>query len=105
MDAVYSPEAPLSCRTATSFVVSYPTTPAEYALPLAMSLTLMAVAPLITWLLVSTSPEEVSTIPVPAASSLWNPRRVSMSTSPGSTLFAMDETTVGPDPVAVDEDG
>lgn len=28
-----------------------------------------------------------------------------MSTSPGSTLFAMDETSAGPDPVAVDDDG
>jgi len=31
----------------------------------------MVVAPLITWLLVSTSPDEVSTIPVPAAAALW----------------------------------
>src|ERR1700693_2581186 len=69
-----------------------------------MSLTLMAVAPLITWLFVSTSPEEVSTIPVPAAFSSWNPRTVSTSTSPGSTLSAMEETSVEPDPVAVDED-
>ena len=28
-----------------------------------------------------------------------------MSTSPKSTLSAMDETSVGPDPLAVDEDG
>src|SRR5471032_1480126 len=63
-----------------------------------MSVTLMVVAPSITWLLVRISPEEVRTIPVPAASSCWNPSVVSMSTSPGSTFWAIDETSLGPEP-------
>jgi len=37
--------------------------------PLPISVTEMLVAPSTTWLLVSTSPEEVSTWPVPAADS------------------------------------
>src|ERR1700722_10874218 len=61
----------------------------------------MVVAPSITWLLVRTSPEEVSTMPVPAASSCWKLSVVLMSTSPGSTFEAMAETSDGapvPDP-------
>src|SRR5580658_1016490 len=74
-----------------------------------MSVTLTLVEPSTTWLLVSTSPDESSTIPVPAASPPSNPRRVVMSTSPGSTLaatvLASDEPCDGtkpkgePDPV------
>jgi hypothetical protein len=50
---------------------------------------LIEVAPSITWLLVSTSPVEVSTIPVPAALPPWYPRVVTTSTMPGSTLAAI----------------
>src|SRR5580704_13400150 len=62
-----------------------------------MSVTLIVVAPSMTWLLVRISPEEVSTIPVPAASSCWNPSVVLMSTNPGSTLFAIAETSPEPE--------
>jgi hypothetical protein len=34
---------------------------------------LIEVAPLITWLLVSTSPDDDTTMPVPAARACWNP--------------------------------
>src|ERR1700684_3748299 len=54
-----------------------------------MSVTLIAGAPSITWLLVSTSPDEVTTMPVPAASALWYPRVETMSTRPGSTRDAI----------------
>src|ERR1019366_6160852 len=57
----------------------------------------MVVAPSITWLLVKISPEDVSTIPVPAACACWYPRGVLISTNPGATLFAMDETLLGPE--------
>src|SRR5271165_6912774 len=49
----------------------------------------MLVAPDTTWLLVRTSPDAVSTMPVPAASPPLNPSRVVMSTTPGSTLAAI----------------
>ena len=61
------------------------------------SVTLMVVAPSITWLLVKISPEDVSTIPVPAACACWYPRVVLISTNPGSTLFAMEETSLRPE--------
>src|ERR1700689_1953081 len=54
-----------------------------------MSGTLIDVAPSITWLLVSTSPDEVTTMPVPAASALWYPRVETISTRPGSTRDAI----------------
>src|SRR5256714_5176430 len=53
-----------------------------------MSVTLMLSAPLITWLLVSTTPDESSTIPVPAACTFGWLSCVLMSTRPGSTLAA-----------------
>src|SRR3954452_6991314 len=56
-----------------------------------MSVTVMLVAPATTWLLVSTTPSELITMPVPAASPFWAPRTVSMSTSAGSTLAATAE--------------
>src|ERR1035438_10073932 len=64
----------------------------------------MVVAPSITWLLVSISPDDVSTMPVPAACSLWYPRVVLMSTKPGSTLAAMAETSPGPAPPELPEE-
>ncbi len=66
-ETVDSPEASLSLRTATSFVASAPTTSASYCLPVVSSVTLMLVAPWMTWLLVRIVPSEVSTMPVPAA--------------------------------------
>ena len=51
-----------------------------------MSVALIEVAPSMTWLLVSTSPLEVSTIPVPAALACWYPSVDTMSTRPGDTF-------------------
>src|SRR5438477_11535502 len=48
----------------------------------------MLVAPATTWLLVRTSPEEVSTMPVPAAFPPWYPSTGLMSMIPGLTLAA-----------------
>ena len=56
----------------------------------------MSVAPAITWLLVSTSPDEVITIPVPAAAPLVSV--VLMSTTPGSTFAAIAATSIPPRP-------
>ena len=56
-----------------------------------MSVTEMEVAPSITWLLVSTSPFEVSTMPVPAASPFSSPSVDTTSTRPGETLAAIWE--------------
>src|SRR5580700_1808030 len=56
-----------------------------------MSVALIEVAPVITWSLVSTSPDEVITWPVPAASAFSSPRVDTMSTSPGSVLVAIAE--------------
>src|SRR5947209_15476716 len=54
-----------------------------------------------TWLLVSTSPEAVRTMPVPAASALSKPSRVSMSTTAGLILAAMDEMSVEERPLSL----
>ncbi len=64
---VLSPEAPSSWSTATSSLASVPTTSAVYVVPVLITLTLIEVAPATTWWLVTTSPSEVSTMPVPAA--------------------------------------
>src|SRR4051795_3733255 len=69
-----------------------------------MSVTVMLVAPATTWLLVSTTPSELITMPVPAASPFWAPRTVSMSTSAGSTLAATAEIWLSEGPEA-DEPG
>jgi len=69
--AVFNPDAPCSCSTAMSWVLSYPTTVALYVLPLPTSTTLIEVAPSMTWLLVKISPVDVSTIPVPAPDAPW----------------------------------
>src|SRR5205085_874623 len=63
---VARPDAPCSWMTATSCVASVPTTVALYVRPLDGTSTLMFEAPLTTWLLVSTSHDAVSAIPVPA---------------------------------------
>ncbi len=59
-------------------------------------MTLIEVAPSITWLLVSTSPFEVSTMPVPAEVACWHPSVDTMATSAGSTRSAiwLAESTV-----------
>ncbi len=44
-----------------------PTTLAVYVVPVVITFTLTLVAPSTTWWLVTTSPSEVSTMPVPAA--------------------------------------
>ena len=54
-----------------------------------MSVTLIAVAPLITWLLVSTRPLADSTMPVPAEVAPWSPSVDTTSTSAGSTREAI----------------
>src|SRR5487761_48917 len=54
-----------------------------------MSVTLMAVAPSITWLLVSTRPSEVSTMPVPAEVAFSSPSVDTTSASAGSVLAAI----------------
>ena len=61
------PEAPLSCRTATSSFASAPTTLATYVFPVLITVALTLVAPPTTWWFVTTSPSDVSTMPVPAA--------------------------------------
>src|SRR5208283_5186410 len=58
-----------------------------------MSVAVIFVAPVITWLLVMTSPPEVTTMPVAAPSPPSRPSSVSMSTSPGSTLEVIEPDT------------
>ncbi len=55
------------------------------------SVTVMAVAPSITWLLVLARPEGVGTIPVPAEMACWWPSVAVTSTRPGSTEAASGE--------------
>jgi len=59
------------------------------------SVAVMLVDSSMTWLFVNTSPEEVRTIPVPAASSFSSFMVVLMSTREGSTPAAMEETSDG----------
>src|SRR2546429_7812345 len=56
----------------------------------------MLVEPATTWLFVSTSPDEESTIPVPAARPFWYPSTVLMSTTAGSTFVAIALVSAGP---------
>lgn len=66
----------------------------------------MLIPPVMTWLLVSTSPDELSTIPVPAIPAFWWPETVPSpvltSTNPGSTVAANAErsTDRAPDDLA-----
>src|SRR5260370_10577810 len=57
----------------------------------------MAVDPSITWLLVSTSPDEEMIIPVPSAVSFLYFSVETMSTRPGSTFFTTAAGTSGAD--------
>ena len=68
---VVSPLASASWSTATSSLVSEPTTVAVYVLPVLITVALTVVAPATTWWLVITSPSEVRIMPVPAASPSW----------------------------------
>lgn len=54
-----------------------------------MSVTLIEVAPLTTWLFVSTTPVDDSTMPVPAEVAPWYPSVDTTSTSAGSTREAI----------------
>jgi hypothetical protein len=56
----------------------------------------MLVPPLITWLLVSTRPDGLSTIPVPATPPFSWLSRVLMSTKPGATLAASADRSTDP---------
>src|SRR5579859_7596359 len=87
--AVCSPDALLSWMIAMSWLRSYPTTAAVYVCLLPTSVTLILVAPLMTWLLVRISPSDVSTMPVPAAAACCRPNVVLMSTIVGSTAVAI----------------
>jgi hypothetical protein len=54
-----------------SSAASVPSTVAWYLRPVVTSVTVILLEPWITWLLVSTTPEELSTMPVPAAVPSW----------------------------------
>jgi hypothetical protein len=57
-------------------------------LPVAATVAVILVESSITWLLVSTSPSALITMPVPAAASLLYCRAVLMITRPGLTLVS-----------------
>jgi len=63
---VFSPDTPTSLSSATSSVASVPTIWARYLRPEVTTVAVSPVEPSTTWLLVSTSPDELSTIPVPS---------------------------------------
>jgi len=76
-----------------------------YVWPLPTSVTLIDVAPEMTWLFVRISPVAVITMPVPAPSACWYENVLTMSTRAGSMIAAIDEVSpVDPDdvPGAVD---
>src|SRR5580704_13668309 len=83
---VVRPDAPCSLISAMSPVTSYPTTLAWYWWPFAVRATI-AVELSMTWLLVSTRPSGLITMPVAAACSLRYCSVVLMMTRPGATLF------------------
>ena len=86
--AVVSPETPWILMSATSAVTLYPRTFAECMLPLAEFSTRSCAVSAITWLLVSTSPSEEMTTPVPAAAPPLE-RRVVMLTIESSSFAAI----------------
>ena len=63
---VFSPDTPVSLSRATSSVASVPTTLAVYLRPELTTVAVSPVEPDTTWLLVSTRPDEVNSIPVPS---------------------------------------
>ena len=93
--AAFRLETFLILMTATSLVASYPSTLADFSEPLPSISTRMSVAPSITWLLVSTTPSEVSTMPVPAASPPPD-SVVLMFTTDGLTLSETVEVSTEP---------
>src|ERR1700682_2528272 len=95
---VGSPETPDMWIRATSSVGSTPMTVAWYVGPVPLTWAEMLVAPLTTWLLVSTSPDDVRIMPV-AWPCPWPPRVTLMSTTAGSTREAMvTGSRAAPDP-------
>lgn len=104
--AVARPPACSTWSTATSAVGLPPTTAARYHRPVVRSRTETEVAPAMTWSLVSTRPEAVRTMPVPAASARPWSSVVSTSTTPtvsaavarvaGRTRDATDADRPGP---------
>ncbi len=91
VSTVFRPETPSIFSSATSSTTSKPSTCAVYVSPVSTGWTLIAVAPSITWLLVSTSPSDVMIMPVPAASPWLLPVSmvVKMSTTAGFTFEVM----------------
>src|ERR1700722_4925000 len=83
---VVRPDASCSLISAMSPVTSYPTTLAWYLWPFAVRATI-AVESSMTWLLVSTRPSALITMPVAAACSPLYCSEVLMMTRPGATLF------------------
>src|ERR1700730_18500604 len=83
---VVRPDAPCNWIRAISPVTSYPTTLAWYWWPFAVR-AVIEVEPSMTWLLVSTRPSGLITMPVAAACSLLYCSVVLMMTRPGATLF------------------
>src|SRR6185437_9573532 len=65
-----------------------------------MSVAVIFVAPSMTWLLVTTVPSELMTMPVPAPAEPWYEDWTSMSTSESSTFAAIASGLEGP-PVAL----
>src|SRR5262249_31932768 len=107
---VLSPDTLVSLSRATSSFASVPTTLAVYLRPELTTVAVSAVEPDTTWLLVSTSPDGLSTIPVPSKTWLVERRLAVISTTPGVTLAAtacgsMPEVLVLPLPLLPDGDG
>src|SRR5450759_3640687 len=99
------PETPVICSNATSSVGSTPMTVARYCGPVPLTWTEMLVAPLTTWLFVSTSPEEVRIMPV-ASPCPWPAMVTVMSTIAESTWAAMVAgSSAAPDPAPGDDCG
>ena len=96
------PRTPSTCRSATSEEGSVPTTRAAYVPERPWNATSMRDAPWTTWLFVRISPDDVRTMPVPAASARGGPpdrngfdgMTVRMSTTAGVTLAATAATLV-----------
>src|SRR5205823_6345753 len=96
---VWRPDAFLIFSSAMSLSLSTPTTSAWRPLVWPGSVTVIELAPAMTWALVSTSPSAVSTMPVPAPLAgkngpAWN-SSVLIVTTPGSTLASTPWMSVG----------
>src|SRR5438445_5901225 len=91
---VFNPDAPSICTRATSSAASVPITCALWLGPVPATRTAMLLAPSMTWLLVSTCPDAVITIPLPAATP--SGKVEVMSTTAGSTCASIDGTSAEP---------